>query len=86
MRRPTKEKSKYDYLQGQCRSNGWKASYLPIEVGERDFTARWLCNALSDISVIRATKSRAFKSIYAIGERTAKWIWFKSSSNWKKEN
>ena len=72
-----RKKLKYDNLLGQCRSNGWKASCLPTEVGARGFTARSLCKALSDIE---ATKSRAIKSISDTAKRTAKWLWIKRSS------
>ena len=52
------KKSKYDELQVQCQTNGWKASCLPIEVGSRGFTARSVCKALSDIGLIGAKKGR----------------------------
>ena len=72
-----RKKLKYDDLQGQFWSNSWKASCLPIEVGARGFTARSLCKALSDMSVIGATKRRAIKAISDTAERTAKWLWIK---------
>ena len=67
-------------------SNGWKTLYLPIEVGARDFTARSLCQVLSDIGVIGAIKSRAIKEISDKSERTVKWLWIKCSYTWKKES
>ena len=42
---------KYDELQEKGKNNGWHASCMLIEVGSRDFVARSLCKALSDIDL-----------------------------------
>ena len=65
------ERKKKWRITGQCRSNGWKASRLPVELGAKSLTARLLGKALLDIGVIGDTKSRAIKLISDTAERIA---------------
>lgn len=78
------KKSKYDELLAQCRTSGWKATCLPIEVGSRGFTAKSLWGAMSDIGLVGTPKRLALKSITDKAESCAKWLFLKRNGPWEK--
>ena len=77
-----RKKLKYDELVELCKNNGWKAKYMPIEVGSRGFVARSLCKALLDIGLTGSKKRKVINKIIKTVERSANWLWLKRNTSW----
>ncbi|KAI7802934.1 polyprotein, partial [Triplophysa rosa] len=64
-----RKRAKYADLVEKCRTRGWRAQCVPIEVGCRGFAAQSLCKACSLLGITGAPQRKAIKNTTEAAEK-----------------
>lgn len=77
-----RKKEKYAELVEECRSRGWRAQCLPIEVGGRGFAGKSLCRALGLLGITGASRRKAINAASEAAEKASRWLWIRRDMQW----
>ncbi|KAK0134731.1 Retrovirus-related Pol polyprotein from type-2 retrotransposable element R2DM [Merluccius polli] len=77
-----RKREKYDSLESNCHSQGWKARCLPVEVGCRGFAGQSLCRAYTALGITGERRRRAIYNSTEAAEKASRWLWIKRADPW----
>ena len=77
-----RKRSKYQELVDECRRQGWKTIFEPLEVGCRGFAGRSLCRVFTQLGLVGEAKRKAIRSATEAAERATRWLWIKRADSW----
>ena len=80
------KKTKYSELQEECKSNGWKAWVLPVEIGCRGFPAQSAWSTLRILGVTGQKRKAAIQDITQAAEKASCWLWMRrEDKDWQQK-